>query len=153
MILLGEGQVEQAVPDSARRIPSMYVDPVAWLVLESIEQAISHPLPDDVGVLVISTYATLATMTELSGTAASGRVSPLRFAGASPGGAASLACLVHGFRGPSLLLTSDPARSRPVALTVAQSWLSSGAASCVVLSVHTVDSGHAVHTVVLGADE
>ncbi|GAB3838675.1 beta-ketoacyl synthase N-terminal-like domain-containing protein [Kribbella italica] len=158
LTVFGSGTAAQAVPNSTRRIPSLYVDPVAWLLLESAERAIGNNLDDvrgEVAVLVVSTYATLDTMAGIAGTATSGRVSPLRFAGASPGGAASLTCLVHGFRGPSLLLTSGPESSWPVAVTMARSWLRTGAAVRVILSVHTVDAeaGHQVRSVVVGASE
>ncbi|GAA0598292.1 coronafacic acid synthetase component [Kribbella sandramycini] len=133
---------------STRRIPSMYVDQVAWLVLESIERVITEPLPEDTGVLVLSTHATRDTMEQLAGMAQNGQISPLRFAGANPGAIAGLPCLRLGLRGPSLLLTSDPERSLPVAQVVARSWLRSGAASRVVLSVHRGDE---VRTEVFGA--
>ncbi|ONI86952.1 hypothetical protein ALI144C_09880 [Actinosynnema sp. ALI-1.44] len=148
LAVLGEGHADGV--GTERRIPSMYVDPVAWLVLAAIDAALAEcpdsvqKSPDDVAVILISTHATRDTMAEIAG----GRLSPLRFAGASPGGAASLACRVHGFRGPSLLLTTGPQVGRQTALTVAQSWLRTGAAAHVVLSAHTTDPHH-VHSVVL----
>lgn len=159
-VVLGEGRVDRAEPAARRRIPSMYVDPVAWLVLEAVDEALVacadtvRQSPDDVAVILVSTHATRDTMAEIAAATPSGRLSPLRFAGASPGGAASLACVVHGFRGPSLLLTTELPHGWPAALTIARSWLRTGAARYVVLSAHTTDAqhGHRVRSVVLGAD-
>ncbi|MBP2330540.1 hypothetical protein JOF56_010925 [Kibdelosporangium banguiense] len=159
LVVLGHGGTDRAEPDGRRRIPSMYVDPVSWLVLEAVDEALAdcpdtvRQSPDEVAVMLVSTHATLHTMTEIAKAIPSGRLSPLRFAGASPGGAASLTCLVHKFRGPSLMMTTTPDEGWPAALTMARFWLRTGAATSVVLSAHTAsDHGHRVRTVVLGAN-
>nr|WP_052479233.1 hypothetical protein [Kibdelosporangium sp. MJ126-NF4]CEL23086.1 hypothetical protein [Kibdelosporangium sp. MJ126-NF4]CTQ90223.1 hypothetical protein [Kibdelosporangium sp. MJ126-NF4] len=161
LTILGEGRVERAEPARRQRIPSMYADPVAWLVLEAIDQALADCMDtvrqaaDDVAVILVSTHATVDTMADVARATETGRLSPLRFAGASPGGAASLACIVHSLRGPSLLLTTEPGTGWPTALTVARCWLRTAAASQVLLSAHTADAqqGHQVRTALLTHEE
>lgn len=161
LVVLARGRADRAEPGGPaagrRRIPSMYVDPVAWLVLEAVDDALTHcpdavvRSPDGVAVVLVSAYATQHTMREIADAVPSGRLSPLRFAGANPGGAAGLACVLHGFRGPSLIVTNEPVRGWPAALTAARSWLRTGAATSIVLSAHMADAqhGHRVRTVVL----
>ncbi|MER5648742.1 hypothetical protein [Streptosporangium sp. NPDC002524] len=163
----GEGVVVVARGEAARaelgpvrsRIPSLYADPLSWLVVDAVDDALStcaedlDAVRDEVAVILVSALCTLQTMEAVARSARSGRVSPLRFAGASPGGAGSLACVVRGFKGPSLTLATGPGRGVPVARTLARSWLRSGAAEYVVVSVHHAegDGRHRVRTTVVGA--
>jgi hypothetical protein len=59
---------------------------------------------------------------------------------------------VHGLRGPTLVITTDPADGVPAARTMARHWLRTGAASHVVVAVHDHDPmrGHEVQCVVVG---
>ncbi|WP_162795002.1 coronafacic acid synthetase [Nonomuraea lactucae] len=141
-------------------IPNLYADPVAWLVADAVRDALTAcpgdvaAARDDVGTILVSAHCTRHTMRAVAGSAAGGRVSPLRFAGASPGTAGSLACIVHGFRGPALTLSTGARDGLPTARVLARSWLRSGAAAYVIVSVHGVDAqgGHRVRSVVLAAE-
>ncbi|PZG46584.1 coronafacic acid synthetase [Spongiactinospora gelatinilytica] len=164
----GEGVVVLATGEATRaelrpvrsRIPSLYADPLAWLVLDAVEDALStcsdelYEARDEVAVILISPFCTLQTMEAVARSAPGGRVSPLRFAGASPGGGGSLTCVARGFRGPSLTLATRPGNGLPVARTLARSWLRSGQAAYAVVSAHEAmaEGGHRVRTAVLGTE-
>lgn len=143
-----------------RRIPSLYADPASWTVLEAVDELWAacpdrvRAAPEATGMVLVSTHGTADTMVEIADAVPSGRVSPLRFAGASASGPISLTSLVHGFRGPTLMITSNPATGRPAALAVTRHWLRTGAADHVVISVHAHDPGrgHEVESVVLGSE-
>ena len=93
-----------------RNRPSFYATPVAWAVASFTQRLIeANPTePHRTGLLVVSDECSLATIRELSRTAALGTVSPLRFAGASPSILAGLPALQQGIRGPTLCLTMRP---------------------------------------------
>lgn len=139
------------------RIPSLYADPLAWLVADAVDSALTECADgvltrrEDVAVILVSAHCTLHTMDAMARTLPAPRVSPLRFAGASPGSAGSLLCQLHGFKGPSLTLSMTPGDGLPAARTVARSWLLSGAASHVVLCAHQRQEGegHSVRCAVL----
>jgi hypothetical protein len=138
-----------------RRIPNLYADPVSWLVLEAVDELGTggRAVPETTAMVLVSTYGTLETMSAIARAVPGGRLSPLRFAGASAGGPVSLACQAHGFRGPTLVITTAPAEGHPAALTMARHWLRSGAANHVVIAVHDHDPlrGHEVRCVLVGA--
>ena len=151
------GRAATAAPH--RRIPSLYADPASWAVLEAVD-ALWAGCPDEVraaprttAMVLVSTHATADTMVAIARAVPGGRLSPLRFAGASAGGPISLVCLVHGLRGPTLTITTDPADGVPAAGTMARHWLRTGAASHVVLGVHTPGpgGGHEVECAVVEA--
>jgi hypothetical protein len=142
-----------------RRIPSLYADAASWTVLEAVDELWGR-CPDEVranpgatAMVLVSVHGTTDTMTAIARAVPAGRLSPLRFAGASAGGPISLACLVHGFRGPTLMITTDPADGCPAALTMARHWLRTGAARHVVVGLHTADPvrGHVVECAAVGA--
>lgn len=135
--------------------PSFYADPVAWLVVRAVEQALDEPLQSDqVAVLVLSDTTTRPTMAGIADKAARGRVSPLRFAGANPGILAGLTCIQWGFTGPSLVLANDPADALDTAAAVVDCWLDSGQARHVVCVAHrTGPNGHRARAVVVGAQD
>jgi hypothetical protein len=152
--MLGRSALRCADPAAfSRNGPSLYADPVAWLVCTAVEAATEECADelarDNVGVLVVSEFATLTTMRSIASGAARGRVSPLRFAGANPAVVAGLACITLGFRGPSLVLSMPPASGVAPAVTVASGLLSSGAASHLVLVAHSVTTEHAVTCVIV----
>ncbi|CAM5276674.1 coronafacic acid synthetase [Streptomyces pilosus] len=139
------------------RVPSLYADPLAWLVADAVEPALAECAADvraareDVAVILVSAHCTLHTMDAVARSLPAPRVSPLRFAGANPGSAGSLLCLLHGFRGSSLTFSMTPEDGLPAARTVARSWLRSGSASYVVLCAHQRhgEKGHSVRCAVL----
>ncbi|GAA2616684.1 hypothetical protein SMC26_09180 [Actinomadura fulvescens] len=163
MQVLGDGLAETADLASASRArTSFYADPVAWLVVDALERALeqadkrAQAACAETGVLAVSAYGTRHTMGTIARQVPRGRVSPLRFAGASPGSLAGLACIVLGFRGPSLLLCMPPETARPVALSIASNWMTTGLCEYVAVAEHTVtknvhtateDVGGAVHAV------
>jgi hypothetical protein len=135
-----------------RRIPSLYADPASWAVLEAVD-ACGTPEPGTTAMVLVSTHATMDTMAGIARAVPGGRLSPLRFAGASAGGPVSLVCMVHGLRGPTLVITTDPADGVPAARTLARHWLRTGAATHVVLAVHEhhPKRGHDVRCVLVEA--
>jgi len=160
--VLGFASASAADPATfSRNAPSFYADPVAWLVATAVGRAVErcdHELTrvrDDVGVVVLSEVATLTTMRAIAAGAARGRVSPIRFAGASPGLLAGLTCLRWKFRGPNLMLSMSPADGAGPAVAVVRGWLASGAARSVVLGAHFVSDGgvHVANCAIVGAGE
>jgi hypothetical protein len=146
--IVGHGRVEITDLSTIRqRNASFYADPVAWLTVSALEQALEQAdsSPDitargtEVGVLAVSDHATLHTMRTVAAGTARGRVSPLRFAGANPGSLAGLSCITFGFHGPTLMLSMSPKAAESVVIHVVSSWLDSGC-RYVVVNEHTVDS-------------
>ncbi|MET7951707.1 hypothetical protein [Micromonospora sp. NPDC005324] len=143
-----------------QRIPSQYADPASWLVLDAVNELWAgcpdavRTAPETTAMVLVSTYSTIDTMSAIARAVPGGRLSALRFAGASAGGPVSLVCQSHGFRGPTLVITTAPEDGCPAALTMARHWLRTGAASHVVVAVHDHDSlrGHEVRCVVVGAE-
>ncbi|GAA3367367.1 hypothetical protein GCM10017744_079230 [Streptomyces antimycoticus] len=156
--VVGHGDASREQLTAVRsRIPSLYADPLAWLVADAVENALPECPADvlacreDVAVILVSAHCTLHTMDAVARSLPAPRVSPLRFAGASPGSAGSLLCLLHGFKGSSLTFSMTPEDGLPAARTVARSWLRSGAAPYVVLCAHQMHEGqgHSVRCAVL----
>ncbi len=102
-----------------------FADKIAWIAAKSIQKAdtVMGVEPSNVGVIVICEYSTNATMLEIKKSRKNGIVSPLIFSGANPGSLAGLACILFGYRGPSLHLPMPSAIALPVALTTSSSWL------------------------------
>jgi 3-oxoacyl-(acyl-carrier-protein) synthase len=143
----------------AAAVPARYADPVAWLVARAVGDALAAAPAevagdaDEVGLILLSAHCTRDTIAVVAGAAAQGRLSPMRFAAASPGTAGSISCIVHGFRGPTLALATAPADGEEAARLIARGWLTSGSARYVVVSGHEVDpSGrHTVRSTILEA--
>ncbi|MDF5755756.1 beta-ketoacyl synthase N-terminal-like domain-containing protein [Spongiactinospora sp. TRM90649] len=149
---VGSGTARTGDPATAgRRAACLYADPAAWLVVASVEAALTATPPDvraraaEFGVLAVSAHGTRHTMRELAASADRGRVSPLRFAGANPASLAGLPCIAFGFRGPSLLLCMRPGDARSIVAITASGWLASGQCRYVVVAEHTEEDG--THTV------
>lgn len=149
--------VELSVGEPARRRQgaSFYADPVAWLVTDAVAAALRdagervRAATTETGVLSVSREATRHTMRQLA--TADGKVSPMRFAGASAGSIAGVPCIVFGLKGPSLVLSMPPADGRAVAQLVARSWLAAGNCRYVVLNEHESagSGGHVVRSSVV----
>lgn len=160
LVPLAAARVTSA-PDAAprRRIPSLYADPASWLALEAVDELWARcsdevrTAAETTAVVLVSAYSTIETMSAIAAAVPGGRLSPLRFAGATAGSPVSLVCQAHGFRGPTLVITSAPEDGCPAALTMAGHWLRTGAASHVVIAVHDHDPmrGHEIRCVVAGA--
>jgi hypothetical protein len=132
----------------SRNGPSLFADPVAWLVAAAAAAALAAcsgdvlSEPDEVGVIAVSSGCTARTMRAIAGTAGGGLVSPLRFAGAIPGVLAGLVCIRWKLRGPTLTFSMDPVAGIDVAATVAGAWLSRGQARHVLVAAHRIEDGH-----------
>jgi hypothetical protein len=155
--MIGRATVRCADPATfARNSPSLFADPVAWLICAAFEAATGDNAAElagareDVGLIVISEFATTITMRSIAEGAGRGRVSPLRFAGANPAVLAGLACIRWGLRGPSLTLSMRPADGVAPAAAVARGLLSSGAASHVGLVAHAAGTEHVAACVIVG---
>lgn len=135
-----------------QRVASLYADPLAWVAVDAVQAALDRiplALGSEVGVIAVSSVGTRRTMRQIAGSVArTGRVSPLRFAGANPGSLAGLPCIQFGFRGPSLLLTMAPGAAAPYVSALAQSWLDSHMCQYVAVIEH---SGTTVTSTVWGA--
>ena len=155
--VVGVGAAHGSGTPERQRAASLYADPVAWLVVDAVHAALDAAGPvgpaPAAGVLSVSDWGTRHTMRLIGAAAVSGRVSPLRFAGASPGSIAGLACIVHRFTGPSLMLSMPPAEGREPAGLLAAAWLMAGACTHVIVNEHEVhdDGLHTVRTVLLAA--
>ena len=103
-----------------------YADPVAWLISSTVLQLLAQVGDEDsrgrTGLIVASETATAETMRDVAAAAVHGRVSPMRFAAASPGTVVGVACATAGLRGPALLLTTRGDDPVPAQL-VADLWL------------------------------
>jgi hypothetical protein len=157
--VLGAGElVTQDPARFSRNASSFFADPVAWLIkavaevaLEGCREAV-RSAADDVAVVVISEYASLQTIQAISQRSRLDRMSPLQFAGASPGLVAGLACITWKFRGPSLVLSMPIGSGLPVAKILAGSWLRSGQAKYVLVCTHVVEVGqHIARSAVVGS--
>ncbi|WP_233580373.1 beta-ketoacyl synthase N-terminal-like domain-containing protein [Streptomyces triticirhizae] len=136
--------------------PSFYADPVAWLIVSAVEEALAPcreealAEPDEVAVLVTHDGQALPTHRRIARDAARGRVSPLRFAGSNPGILAGLTCLTLGLRGPSLVLEADPADAGNAGTALVGDWLRTGRARYVLWAAHRADGdAHTATCVVL----
>lgn len=161
---VGEG-VALATDLSAapRRRTSLYADPLSWLVLDAVEQAIAAcgedfapagtSAKEGVGHIAVSDQCTLHTMRQLAGAIGAGRVSPLRFSGANPGSICALPSQFLGFGGPTMTLSMPPEKGLPPAMAVARAWLRQGCATHVIVTAHRADaSGHRVTSAILTPD-
>ncbi|MEU7746482.1 hypothetical protein [Nonomuraea sp. NPDC049158] len=133
---------------AGRRTASFYADPAAWLVVSAVEAALAWA-PEvvrrraaEIGALAVSDHGSRHTMRSVADTAARGRVSPLRFAGANPGSLAGLLCITLGFRGPSLLVCMPPERAGPIVALIAAGWLATGQCRYVAVAEHSANNGH-----------
>lgn len=139
---LGYGEAEGSHRDAyARRVSSVvrYADPAAWCVVAAIDRALESVAGgrdvagEGVGLALVSESGPVETMSTVAASVREGFVSPMRFAAATPASLAGLACIVFGFKGPTLTLTMPAEQGLAVAETVAANWLGRGAAELVLL--------------------
>ncbi|QDX31001.1 hypothetical protein [Dickeya poaceiphila] len=135
---------------------SLYADPLSWLILETVEQAIAGHRDAitsacaSVGHIAISDQCTLKTIHDIAATLSSGHLSPLRFSGACPGTVISLPSQFRRFSGPSMVWSMPPDNTQHYAAVLARVWLDEGAATHVIITTHHVDaSGHHIHSIVV----
>lgn len=109
----------------ARNRPSFYATPIAWAAANFVQSLIEDGgaiVPHHTGLIVASDECSLATIRDLSLTAAQGMVSPLRFAGASPSIVAGLPALQQGIRGPTIALTMKPEHASNAMMAIIDHW-------------------------------
>ncbi|MFC3997261.1 hypothetical protein ACFOVU_15120 [Nocardiopsis sediminis] len=158
-VAAGYGEVVTEDPAAhARNAPSLFADPLAWLMAEAAAAAVQDhgadlaAAGDQVGMVTVSETGTLDTMRAIAKATARGRVSPLKFAGANPGSLAGLTCIRQGFRGPTLALSMPPADGAPTAAALAAGWLARGSARYVLIGTHRQDGTvHAARCLILRA--
>jgi hypothetical protein len=150
LAVAGHGTAEQHVPElftPQARATIRYADAAAWTTAAAIARATadSGPLIDDcrhdVGVAAVSDHGPADTMAQVQANAEQGFSSPLRYAAASPGTLAGVACIAFGFRGPTLNLAMRPRDGARVALLMARAWLGRGTARACILASYSADGG------------
>jgi hypothetical protein len=123
----------------ARNKPSFYAPPVAWAVANFTQlliEAEGEIVPHHTGMIVVSDECSLSTIRDLSRTAAQGKISPLRFAGASPSIVVGLAALEQGIRGPTVCLTMSPAHASSAIVALIDYWIKCSNISSVIAVAH-----------------
>ena len=122
-----------------RNGPSVHAPPVAWAVARFVQLLVDEQgaiAPEETGLIVASDECSLALIRELSTTASQGKVSPLRFAGASPSIVVGLPALQLALRGPSLCLTMPPAHARAAVAALIRYWTRNNSVSAVIAVAH-----------------
>lgn len=130
----------------SRNRPSLFATPLAWAIADVAGSLIATNGPIDgsqTALVVVSDVCSLATIAELSGPLATGFVSPLRFAGASPSVVAGFPALEHGIRGPVLSLTMAPRHATQALRALARYWLLYSGVTAVIIIAHALDEGGA----------
>lgn len=134
------GGASSTAPADARA-KFRYADPVTWSALRAVDQALaSEPCAREgngerTGVIFISSTGPAEVIAAVAASVREGYISPLRFAALNPASIAGAVCIVHGFRGPSLTLTTPVAAALPVSEALARRWLSRGVLDLVVLLI------------------
>ncbi|RLM21878.1 coronafacic acid synthetase [Brenneria alni] len=156
--IVGQGEANTADLSTYKpaQKASLYADPLSWLVLEAVEQAIAEhrdaivSASASVGHIAISDHCTLKTIHDITATLSSGHLSPLRFSGACPGMIISLPAQFLHFNGPSIVWSMPPDNVQPYAAALARIWLDEGSTTHVIITLHHMDaSGHHISSVVV----
>jgi hypothetical protein len=130
--VIGHGEAEGPQRSLAtERVKSIvrYADPAAWTVVAAIDQALKRvedeciAAAEQVGILLVSESGPTETIATVAATARTGYLSPLRFPAATAGSLVGMACIVFGFRGPTLNLTMPTTGGVPIATVIARRWL------------------------------
>ena len=115
-----------------------YADPAAWVTATAIARAVAPvaervgPARDRVAVIITSEHGPEETIASLAQAAREGYSSPLRFPAGNPASLVGVACILMGFRGPTLNLLMPLAEGLRVAVFMAECWLDAGTADFVV---------------------
>ncbi|MEQ5842437.1 hypothetical protein N0A02_23605 [Paraburkholderia acidicola] len=120
--------------------PSLFATPLAWATSDFVQTLIDEAgeiRPSETGMIVVSDDCSLDTVRELAATAVQGKLSPLRFAGASPSIVVGLPALQQGIRGPTLALTMSPEHAVAPVIALITYWLThSGIDAAIVVAHH-----------------
>lgn len=106
-----------------------YADPAAWSVACAIARALTPCAAqvtserDRVAVVTCSPRGPAETIARVAQDVRQGYPSPMRYPAANPGSLAGVACILFGFRGPTLTLLSDLSGAVPAALFLAGRWM------------------------------
>ncbi|MFJ3493018.1 hypothetical protein ACIPPJ_05370 [Streptomyces sp. NPDC086091] len=158
--LTGAARVETDDPATARRrLPGVYADPVAWLLAEAVAAALADcgsaapDRPEEVGVIGVGAHPTARTLGALAAAVPTGRISPMRFAGAGPGSPLGTLCAAFGFHGPVSMLPMPPEQAAAPVRALCGDWLLGdppSAAHVLVVTHRTTDEGkHQAHCLVV----
>lgn len=123
----------------SRNKPSLFAAPLAWATgdfLQGLIQEAGEIVPAETGMIVVSDECSLDTVRGLAATAAQGDLSPLRFAGASPGIVVGLPALQQGIRGPTLTLTMLPDHAVEAIVALVAYWLKHNGIGAVIVLAH-----------------
>lgn len=110
----------------SRNRPSFYATPVAWAVASFTRELIDEDgaiVPQHTGMIVVSDECSSMTLRELARTLATGSISPLRFAGASPSIVVGLPAIELGIRGPTVALTMPPEHASSAIVALVRYWM------------------------------
>lgn len=126
LTVLATSVVDRADPgDAPRRISGVYADPATWLAAEAVGEILDPAALDgrETGVIGVSEHATRHTLRMVAVGVPKARISPMRFAAASPGSLVGVICTSFGLRGPTSMLSMPPGDALPVATALAADWL------------------------------
>ncbi|MFC0708640.1 hypothetical protein [Azorhizophilus paspali] len=119
--------------------PSLYADPLAWAIADFAESFVTSYDSEDrknIGLIIVSDYCSLATMSGLSKTMVDGKLSPLKFAGANPGVVCGIAAIEHSLRGPSIVFTMPPKHAAEVMKATSSMWMQRSSVHGALLITH-----------------
>jgi hypothetical protein len=142
-LIVGKGEARQPHPELFEprlRTVVRYADPAAWITAAAVSRAVVAikeelaAVHDDMGVIVVSDEGPQETIQTLDEAAATGFSSPLRFPAGNPGSLAGVACILHGFRGPTMNFIMPTPSGVPVGLALAAGWLQRGVCASVVVA-------------------
>jgi len=136
-----------------------YADPSSWCFAGAVGQVVKRLKVDlaaaqnHVGVIAIAEGAPRDATQAVAATMEKGYVSPMQFAAANAGSVLAVACIAHGFRGPTLNLTVPLETGLPVGLLLADRWIGSGTAKYVFVGTweHDGARGPVARVALLGA--
>ena len=124
--------------------PSLYADPLAWGVVNFIENSFSKTQinfdSENTAIIVVSDTCSKETIEKLYPLYKKGRSSPLKFAGANPGVLAGLASIIFKFRGPSIVLAMMQQHSGNALYALTKYWFTHEQASQVFVITHEYKS-------------
>ena len=127
-----------------------YADPAAFTTATAVARAMAAkrddvmPVRDRVGIIAISADGPVEAMAAMNQAAREGSSSPIRFPASNAGSLAGLSSIGFTLRGPTLMLTTPPARGVPAGLLVARAFLERGVADYMFLATCAVPATGAI---------
>jgi 3-oxoacyl-[acyl-carrier-protein] synthase II len=113
-----------------------FADPAAWFVAGAVESLLAS-MPSvsrhRIASILIDSFGPRNTLTDLRLGRVKGRISPMRFAAATPSAILAVSCIAFGLRGPALTLAGRVPELIGAAVIAAFAWLGDGVADAVIL--------------------